>query len=68
MSGQKGVLMKDSARNAFLANYENFMTASFLNIKTKKRTNYRKILQQRVYEIEKAVLNNYDYTPFVLYT
>jgi len=67
-SGQKGVLMNDSARNAFLANYENFMTASFLNIKTKKRTNYRKILQQRVYEIEKAVLNNYDYTPFVLYT
>ena len=67
-SGQKGVLMKDSARDSFLANYENFMTASFLNIKTKKSTNYRKILQQRVYEIEKAVLNNYDYTPFVLYT
>lgn len=48
--------MKDSARNFFLANYENFMTASFLDIKTKKSTNYRKILQERVYEIEKSNL------------
>jgi CRISPR-associated protein Cas1 len=67
-SCSKGVLMEDSARNSFLANYENFMTAPFLDIRTKKSINYRKVLQQRVYEIERTVLNNYDYKPFVLYT
>ena len=67
-SGSKGVLMEDRARNSFLANYDNFMTSPFLDIRTKKSINYRKVLQQRVYEIEKTVLNNYDYKPFVLYT
>ncbi|OEU47692.1 MAG: CRISPR-associated endonuclease Cas1 [Desulfobacterales bacterium S3730MH5] len=66
--GQKGVKMDDRARKSYLANYEKFMTTTFLDVKTKKQKNYRQIIKEKVLEMERALLNNTDYTPYVFYS
>jgi len=65
---KKSVKMNDVSRKTFLSNYENFITTSFLDPKTKKQKNYRKIIKERVREMEKAVLNNENYTPYAFYS
>ena len=66
--GQKNVKMDDRARKSYLANYEKFMTTTFLDVKTKKQKNYRQIIKEKVLEMERALLNNTDYTPYVFYS
>jgi CRISPR/Cas system-associated endonuclease Cas1 len=65
---KKGVRMNDAARKTFLANHERFMTASFVDVKSRKRKNYRQIIKERVFDIERILLNNTDYTPYVFYS
>lgn len=65
---KKGIRMNESARKTFLTNYERFMTASFVDVKSRKRKNYRQIIKERVLDIERTLLNNTDYTPFVFYS
>lgn len=67
-SNKKGIMMDDVARKTFLANYEKFMTATFLDVKTKKRKNYREIILERVKEMEQTVLTKKDYMPYVYYS
>jgi hypothetical protein len=43
-----GVRMDDKARNGYLRNYEKFMTASFIDARTRKRMHFRKIIKDRV--------------------
>ena len=65
---KKGIRMNEAARKTFLANYERFMTASFVDVKSRKRKNYRQIIKERVLDIERTLLNNNDYTPYVFYS
>lgn len=65
---KKGIRMNEAARKTFLANYERFMTASFVDVKSRKRKNYRQIIKERVFNIESALLNNTEYTPYVFYS
>ena len=60
--------MSEVARKTFLANYEKFMTASFVDVKSRKHKNYRQIIKERVFDIERTLLNNTDYTPYVFYS
>ena len=65
---KKGVRMNEVARKTFLANYEKFMTASFVDVKSRKRKNYRQIIKETVFDVERTLLNNTDYTPYVFYS
>ncbi|MEA1900268.1 MAG: CRISPR-associated endonuclease Cas1 [Thermodesulfobacteriota bacterium] len=65
---KKGIRMNEAARKTFLANHERFMTASFVDVKSRKRKNYRQIIKERVFDIERTLLNNTDYTPYVFYS
>ncbi len=65
---KNGVKMNDVARKTFLANYEKFMTTNFLETKTKKQKNYRKIIRERARKMEQVVINSADYTPYVFYS
>ena len=63
----RGVIMDDTARKNFLANYENFMTSDFIDAKTEKYINFRQVIRERVEQLERAVINNEPYTPFILH-
>ncbi len=63
----KGVIMDDTARKNFLANYENFMTSKFIDAKTEKYINFRQVIRERVEQLERAVINNEPYSPFILH-
>jgi CRISPR-associated protein Cas1 len=63
-----GVKMDDKARKSFLANYEKFMTASFVDYKTRERKNYRQIIREKVLNTEQMLLNNIDYKPYIFYS
>jgi len=65
---KKSVRMNDASRKSFLANYNSFMTVPFLDTKTKKQKNYRKILRERAREMEQAVLTNREYIPYIFYS
>jgi CRISPR-associated protein Cas1 len=65
---KKGIRMNEAARKTFLANYERFMTAFFVDVKSRKRKNYRQIIKERVFDVERTLLNNTDYTPYVFYS
>ena len=65
--GNKGVLMSDIARETFLSNYEKFMTADFHDAGRKKQTNYRKIIKERVLELERLLLHKSEYSPYLFY-
>lgn len=61
---KNSVKMDENARKAFLANYENFMTAAFQNEPHNVSKNYREILRENIQRMEDAILNNADYKPF----
>lgn len=63
-----GVKMDDQSRNNFLANYESFMTGSFLDSKTRTSKNFRQILRERVEALEEVIINGSNYRPFLLYS
>ena len=62
------VRMSDLAKRIFLSNYEKFMTAPFVDMKTREKKNFRKIIRERVRGIERAILNKSDYAPYVFYS
>ena len=62
-----GVKMDDKARKSFLANYEKFMTARFVDNKTRETKNYRQIIQEKVLNTEQMLLNSIDYEPYIFY-
>lgn len=62
-----GVRMDDNARNGYLKNYEKFMTASFIDARTRKRMHFRKIIKDRVQKLENCLLNKEEYQPYVFY-
>ena len=62
---KKGVRMDDEARKTYLANYEKFMTAPFHDPSDKKRKSYRELTRERIIELERALLNKTDYTPYL---
>lgn len=62
----KGVMLTDSSKRKFLANYEGFMTADFVDKTDGKRLNFRQVLKDRVKNLETAVMNGDDYIPFIL--
>ena len=65
---KKGARMTDEARKTFLTNYEKFMTTYFMDVKTKKRTNFRQIIQEKIMELDRAILNKIVYEPYVFYS
>lgn len=65
--GGKGVRMDEKTKNAYLKNYEKFMTASFVDSKTRERTTFRDIIRKNVIQLEKCLLNNEEYKAFVFY-
>jgi len=62
----RGVNMSEESKRKFLANYEGFMTALFVDKSDGKRLNFRQVLKDRVKNLEAAVMNGEDYTPYVL--
>jgi CRISP-associated protein Cas1 len=62
-----GVRMDDKARNGYLRNYEKFMTASFIDARTRKRMYFRKIIKDRIQKLENCLLDNSEYQPYVFY-
>ena len=64
----RDVIMDNMARKNFLANYENFMTSKFIDAKTKKYINFRQVIRERVEQLERAVINNEPYSPFILHS
>ena len=65
--GNQAVLMSDKARETYLNNYEKFMTAGFRDAKRKKQTNYREIIKERVLDLERVLLRNAEYSPYIFY-
>lgn len=63
----KGVRMDENAKKAYLKNYEKFMTASFIDYKTRERTTFRDIIRKNALQLEKCLLNNEEYKAFVFY-
>jgi CRISPR/Cas system-associated endonuclease Cas1 len=64
---EDGVLMDSPAMKTFLSNYEKFMTTDFLNVQSKKRTNYRQIIRDQVNNLEKTLLHNEEYKCYLYY-
>jgi capsid portal protein len=64
---EKDVIMDNTVRKNFLANYENFITSKFIDAKTKKYINFRQVIRERVQQSEQAVINNEPYSPFILH-
>ena len=65
---EKGVRMTKKAINAYLKNYEKFMNAEFVDYKNKQYKSFRKILRENVLQVEKCLLNNHEYQPFIFYS
>ena len=63
----KGVQMKDKLRKAYLQNYEKFTTSLFIDYSSREQTCFRNILRKNVLQLEKCLLNDEDYKPFVFY-
>jgi len=61
---EKEILLDDTGRKIFLANFENFMTASFLDPAAGTRKNFRNILREQVACLEKTLLHDIEYKPF----
>lgn len=61
----KGIRMSDQAIKNYLANYERFMTTSFVDRQTAIQTNFRKTLREQVVKLEGAILDKRLYAPFV---
>lgn len=66
--GRKGVVMNDSALKSYLANYEKFMETSFQDGRTKKNVNFRGILREKVLDLERTLLHNAEYQPYLYFT
>lgn len=64
----QSVKMDNISRKRFLANYENFMVANFLDVKTRKQKNFRGIIRERVEELEDVVINDLNYSPFIVHS
>ncbi len=60
--------MNDNALKNYLQNYERFMTATFVDVKTRDRKNYRQVIRENIRRLENVLLNNIDYTPYVFYS
>jgi len=63
----KGVNMDEKAKKVYLKNYEKFMTASFVGYNTRERTTFRDILRKNAIQLERFLLNNEKYRPFIFY-
>jgi CRISPR-associated protein Cas1 len=62
-----GVKMDDKAIKSFLANYEKFMSASFVDYQTRQRTNFRQVIREKVLNTEQILLNRNPYKPYIFY-
>ncbi len=60
--------MDDTTIKNFLNNYEKFMTASFVDVKTRERKNYREIMRENVVKLEKTMLDEIPYIPYLFYS
>lgn len=60
------VIMDEGARTNFLANYENYMTAPFLNSENEERRTYRDVCRGMIEQLENVILNDGTYSPFEL--
>jgi CRISPR-associated protein Cas1 len=65
---KRGVKMNDKARKSFLKNYEKFMVAPFVDLKTRRQMNYRKIIKENVIKLERLLLDNTEYEPYSFYS
>jgi CRISPR-associated protein Cas1 len=64
---KKGVFLEPPALKTFLGNYEKFMTAPFIDPASRQSTSYREIVKRRVTVLERTLLNNADYEPYLFY-
>jgi CRISPR-associated protein Cas1 len=65
-TNEKGkCMMDDNSRKTFISNYEAFMNAPFATRKEGEVTNFREVLRDRVKCLEKAVMEDQAYTPFL---
>ena len=63
----RGVRMDERALKAYLKNYEKFMTASFVTREGDQK-NYRKVVRESVENAERVLLDNIDYSPYILHS
>lgn len=64
---EKGVKMSDELRKAYLQNYEKFMTTPFVPYGNKEQTCFRDVFRANVRQLERCLLDNEKYDPFVFY-
>jgi len=65
---KNGIRMNEQTIKIYIKNYQKFMTAGFVDRRSRKNTNYREIIQQNVYKLENVLLNNEEYKPYILYS
>ncbi|ETR68991.1 MAG: CRISP-associated protein Cas1 [Candidatus Magnetoglobus multicellularis str. Araruama] len=63
----KGIIMNEDSKHNYLSNYEKFMTTSFIDYRSRNRTTFRQIFKEQVRQLEKCLLSDEHYEPFIFY-
>ncbi len=61
-----GIYLKDKGREKVIEEWEDKLSSSFLHRKLKRNVSYRELIRLELYKIEKHILGDQEYSPFVM--
>ncbi len=65
-SSLKGIVLNDRGRKKFLEHIEDRLKQTIYYSKLKKKVSYRRLIRLELYKLEKHLMNEEEYSPFVM--
>lgn len=61
-----GIYLNDSGRRKFIQEFESRLSTTVLHKKLKRKISYQGIIRMELYKLERYLINDEEYKPFIM--
>ena len=63
----KGIVLNDEGKKVFIEAFEERLRSTFYHKKLRRKVSYRRLIRLELYKLEKHLIGEEEYKPFVAY-